>query len=363
MMVISEKISLIIPIYNVEKYLEKCLLSVANQEYENLEVILVNDGSTDSSREIAKKFTDANDHFKLINQKNRGRSGARNRGLKEASGKYVIFLDSDDFIDRQMISKLYQQITKHNADIAKCGYLMFENQTKKIKKFRIDMPKVTVIETGKDMMMTYLNGKIDMVVWNAIYRRGLFDKIRFPEGLEYEDHYITPEILSKAQKFVYTPEIYCYYRKRRGAITLESKPKDLHDKVRSLNRIYEVLVKMDLLEQASGLYSIYFYKLLKNYHNALVYIAPGKLKKGKLAVKSSIYDEAFDFAVESERLTEKEIRMIRLMKKSHYLYFIVQKWDILKSVFKESCSRNSTNRYPAPNEIPEKHINNLSMYA
>jgi glycosyltransferase involved in cell wall biosynthesis len=359
----SEKISLIIPIYNVEQYLEECLLSVANQDYDNLEVIMVNDGSTDSSPDIAGVFADTHDHFKLINQKNGGLSAARNRGLKEAAGRYLTFLDSDDFIDSQMVSKMYRLITENSADIAKCGFLMFDDQTKEAKRFKVDMPEFTVIDTRDDMMMAYMNCEIDMVVWNAIYKRELFDGVRFPEGLNYEDHYATPKILSNAEKFVYTPEIYCYYRKRNGSVTLDSKPKDLFDKVRSLNRIYEILNKMDLLERASGLYSRYFYRLLKDYHNAMIYKAPGKLKKGEFAAESSIKDEAFELAVASESLTENEKKLIRMMKRSHYLCFIVQKLDRLKTIFNAQHSTNDTNRYPVPDEIPNRHINNLLKYA
>ena len=118
----SEKISVIIPIYNAEEYLEKCLNSVLSQTYENLEIILVNDGSSDKSLEIIEKYKNLDKRIIVINKENGGVSSARNRGIEEATGKYIIFIDADDYIDKSMFEVLAEDLFKNNVDISMCGY-------------------------------------------------------------------------------------------------------------------------------------------------------------------------------------------------------------------------------------------------
>ena len=118
----SEKISVIVPVYNAEKYLEKCINSILNQTYSNLEIILVNDGSKDKSLELMEKFKNQDDRIFIINKENAGVSSARNRGIEVASGKYVIFIDADDYIEKNMFEVLKDDLFKNNVDISMCGY-------------------------------------------------------------------------------------------------------------------------------------------------------------------------------------------------------------------------------------------------
>ena len=117
----TPKISLIIPVYNVQEYIEKALQSVVNQTFKDFEVIIVNDGSKDQSVEIVKKFIRKYDNFRLINQENQGLSGARNTGLKEAKGEYIAFIDSDDFIENNFLEELYNLAVDNDADISYCN--------------------------------------------------------------------------------------------------------------------------------------------------------------------------------------------------------------------------------------------------
>ena len=117
-----EKISVVIPIYNAEEYLEKCLNSVLSQTYENLEIILVNDGSTDKSPEIIEKYRNQDNRIIVINKENGGVSSARNRGIEKASGKYIIFIDADDYIENNMFEVLADDLFKNNVDMSMCGY-------------------------------------------------------------------------------------------------------------------------------------------------------------------------------------------------------------------------------------------------
>ena len=115
-------ISIIIPAYNAEKYIEKCLQSIIYQEYKDFEVIIVNDGSTDNTKEICKKYADLDSRIRLISTENKGAGSARNTGLTEAQGRYISFIDADDFVSENYYSRMYKMIEEGNADIAECHY-------------------------------------------------------------------------------------------------------------------------------------------------------------------------------------------------------------------------------------------------
>lgn len=119
-----ELVSVIVPVYNVEKYLKKCVDSILSQSYQNIEVILINDGSLDGSGEICEAYAKKDERIKYITQNNSGLGKTRNRGIEEASGKYLLFVDSDDYIENTMIEKLYHNITESHADVVPVAYIM-----------------------------------------------------------------------------------------------------------------------------------------------------------------------------------------------------------------------------------------------
>ena len=118
----KEKITIVVPIYNAEKYLERCIKSILDQTYENLEIILVNDGSTDKSLEICEKFKAEDNRIIIINKENGGVSSARNKGIDAATGKFIIFIDADDYIEKEMFEVLEEDLFKNNVDISMCGF-------------------------------------------------------------------------------------------------------------------------------------------------------------------------------------------------------------------------------------------------
>ena len=123
----KDLISVVIPVYNTEKYLKECIDSVINQSYNNLEIILVDDGSTDNSLEICNKYADMDKRIKVIHKNNGGLSDARNVGIENANGKYITFVDSDDFIENDMYELLYNDVCENNAEIAGCDYYLFNS--------------------------------------------------------------------------------------------------------------------------------------------------------------------------------------------------------------------------------------------
>ncbi len=181
------KVSIIIPIYNAENHLDKCISSASRQTHEDIEIILVNDGSTDSSEKICRSFCDKNSRIRLINCENAGVSAARNKGLDIASGSLITFIDSDDYVESDYVEYLVNLITQSNSDIACCQHE--ENVT----------PSDSFLIKGTtECLKAYLaTNTIFPAVWGKIYRKELFDGIRFPEGKRFEDNYILFRLLDR----------------------------------------------------------------------------------------------------------------------------------------------------------------------
>ena len=213
-----EKISVIVPIYNVEKYLKQCLDSIINQTYKNLEIILVNDGSTDKSGSICEQYKCMDNRIKLINKNNGGLSDARNIGLLNATGEYISFIDSDDFISLNMYEVLYNNIIKSKSDIVWCDYNIYITNQMIQKHNLFPEQKEYVINHlfAKDLFNLY---HLEAFVWNRLYKREIFKNVRFPVGRRCEDGYIVIAILSKARKITVIPEALYFYRKREDSLS------------------------------------------------------------------------------------------------------------------------------------------------
>lgn len=212
----EDLISVIVPVYNVEEYLEKCINSIRNQTYNNLEIIIVNDGSTDSCADICKDLATRDHRIKLINQENKGLSCARNAGIDAAGGKYIGFVDSDDFISETMYENLYNSISRHQASIATCGRYIFKSDICE-KKYGWDKEQEFSNIMAFDNILKG-NG-MDVAAWDKLYKAELFDKIRFPEGEVHEDTAIIYRLLYESNLVVHTGTYEYYYRQRNGSIT------------------------------------------------------------------------------------------------------------------------------------------------
>lgn len=196
-------ISIVIPIYNVEPYLRRCVDSVLAQTYTDLEIILVDDGSPDGCGAICDEYAAKDTRIKVIHQKNRGLSGARNAGLELATGEYVAFLDSDDYVDTTMYEKLLKVLEENDADIAECGYRWVKPD---VTYDRENTGKVDIYTNLEALEKLYFGdqmfGGLSIVVWNKLYRARLLDDLCFAQGLNNEDVDFTPRALYKAGKIV-----------------------------------------------------------------------------------------------------------------------------------------------------------------
>lgn len=210
-------ISVIIPVYNVEAYLPQCLDSIINQTYRNLEIILVNDGSTDSSPQICEEYGAKDSRITLIHKTNGGLSEARNGGLKVATGAYVSFVDSDDLIALDFYDKMLNQLISHNVDIVECNYIKFdkESDVKNIASSDTAIPESYTVDSA---LISLMNEQLKQVVWNKLYKAELIDQIEFPVNKINEDEYWTYRVFGKAQKIVKIPDVLYYYRQQTESI-------------------------------------------------------------------------------------------------------------------------------------------------
>lgn len=214
------KVSIIVPVYNVDKYLRRCIESIMNQTLKEIEIILVDDGSTDKSSMICDEYAKLDNRIKIIHKANGGLSDARNKGLDMVRGKYIGFVDSDDFVSIDMFNHLYNNSI--NADIVSCEYIKFysddyRNFKKNSKK--IKMKEFNNVEALENYFGEYHDKReIQTVVWNKIYKKELFEDIRFPFGKLYEDGYVTYKLLYKSRKIVHLYEELYYYFQREDSL-------------------------------------------------------------------------------------------------------------------------------------------------
>ena len=213
-------ISIIVPIYNVEKYLEECINSILAQTYKELELILVDDGSTDHSGEICDKYASLDNRIRVFHQKNQGVSVARNNGLAFVHGEYMTFVDSDDYIAPDMVELLYNNMRAENAQISICGAWFAYRKRIKERQIRDVYLKMSPPEAlGK--MLDF--GYYDLSLWAKLYKTDLFQGFQFPPGIICEDMYVIPKVIAEADCVVYDSTPKYYYRQWQGSIT-KGKP-------------------------------------------------------------------------------------------------------------------------------------------
>lgn len=209
----SELISIIVPIYNVDRYLRRCIESIINQTYKNIEIILVDDGSSDSSPEICDKYKEKDSRIIVIHKENGGLSSARNAGLEVAKGTLIGFVDSDDYIASDMYEKLKANMDKYSSDISACQFCINYKYSKRVSIVCSEEK----IFRGKEKFdnLKYIKA----VAWNKLYKREIFRKIKYPDGKIYEDHLIICDVLNAAKKVSFINETLYYYTMRRSSIT------------------------------------------------------------------------------------------------------------------------------------------------
>lgn len=215
-------VSVIVPIYNVEEYLNECLDSIISQTYRHLEIILVDDGSTDCCGKICDEYAMLDSRIQVIHQSNRGLSAARNAGLDVAKGEYISFIDSDDYLDKHFITKLLGAFEGH-PEIGITACMIYRKDQDKITpnnaSWHVDCP---VVHSYEHCCEDAILGKMSVTVWNKLYRADLIDKLRFKEGRIVEDvlymYDLSLEVKKQRMSLLQIPDYLYYYRIRKGSI-------------------------------------------------------------------------------------------------------------------------------------------------
>lgn len=233
------KVSVIVPVYNVENYIEKCIDSLLGQTLEDIEIIIVNDGSTDNSKDKIMPYIEKfPNKIKYLEKQNGGLSSARNYGMPSATGEYIAFLDSDDYVEKDMYESMYNKAIEEKSDFVECDFI-WEYPNKK----RIDTGKI--YHGKKEMIIT-----ARVVAWNKLIRREIVEKnnIRFPEGLRYEDVEFFYKLVPHLEKVSFVKKPFIHYIQRSNSIvnTQNSRTKEIFT---VLNNVLEYYKENNLYEE------------------------------------------------------------------------------------------------------------------
>ena len=252
-------ISIIVPAYNVEKYLNRCIDGILAQTIDNFEVILIDDGSSDRTLEICNYYARLDMRINVLHQNNQGVSAARNAGLDLAKGDFISFIDADDYVYSDYLEKMYSMIEKYNAEMCICGYLHF---TGNIPKQECNNASVD-IKNGRQMcgyLYDYNISEKYVIPWAKLYRKNLFDKVRFPVGKIHEDQFVTYQVYYYCSKVVeLKDELYCYFTSP-GSITRGGFSIKRYDNVQALEEavhFYTERGDYDLAKQAEKLKKLF----------------------------------------------------------------------------------------------------------
>lgn len=216
---VNSLISIIVPIFRVEQYLRRCIESIINQTYKNLEIILVDDGSDDACPSICDEYSNKDKRIKVFHKKNGGLSDARNYGIDKSTGEYLVFIDSDDYINLTMIEKLYIELKNSNADISICPFF-YVDEKDNILSSNKELSKKGIF-TKEDIFLFFNVDSVSWILgvaWNKLYKREIFSDIRYPKGRLHEDDFVSFQIYDVANRIAIIDEKLYYYTQRNQSI-------------------------------------------------------------------------------------------------------------------------------------------------
>lgn len=236
-------ISVIVPVYKTQRYLEKCLDSILAQTYPDIEIVVVNDCSPDGSAEICREYANRHDNIKYVElERNVGLSGARNAGMEVATGELFGFVDSDDWIEPEAYETLYGLMERYGTKIASSLYYeVWKKGGEYVREKPRENDGFEYLDTAEKMHIYYI-GRRDIMVTNKLFERSLFDDVKFPEGKVYEDTYVSHRLMEKAGSSVVSDKYLFDFLRRRGSIT-HSMNIDAFDYIDNVVERYEILSK------------------------------------------------------------------------------------------------------------------------
>ena len=314
-------ISIVVPIYNVEKYLPKCIESILNQTYKNFELILVDDGAKDNCGKICDEYAQKDNRIIVIHKENGGLSSARNAGIDIAKGEYIGFVDSDDWIQSEMYEKLVYLIENYNADIAQCEFINAPYEDIKIQPEEEVIKTFTNIEGLNNL---YNDMYVSTVVaWNKLYKTSLFKEIRYPNGKIHEDEGTTYKLIFNAKKIVYTNQKYYYYRQTPNSITNAAFNKKRLNILDVFDEKIEYMSKINNADLYAKTLKWYFFKVINLYFECHKHLTDDKETIDIIERRAK---EAYSMYLGAKEKEAKWVVLFTIFKASPNLYkFIIDK--------------------------------------
>ena len=310
-------VSVVVPVYNIADYVERCVQSIISQTYTNLEILLIDDGSTDGSEMICDELSCRDNRIKVIHQQNQGIATTRNIGVEKSKGDYIAFIDGDDFIDKDMIELLYSEIRKSNADIAYCNYRVISPQSSEIRE---EGNSSILTFTGRDALLNLLLHKpyFDMFIWDGLYSKNVI--VPFIKGILYEDQVFSVESMLKSEKIIVcTAKKYNYVFRPSGLTHSSAIGRKIRDCGLATDYMKEAIIKTN----DSQIISAFYNRCLRNYVNLL-------------SLSTSASPE--DFAIVRENIDTYSLLVFSKSLKYYILHLILKiKYQFLyKIVFRFS---------------------------
>lgn len=264
-------ISVIVPVYKVEKYLNRCVDSILAQTFDRIEIILVNDGSPDKCGEVCDEYAKMDHRVTVVHQENEGLSSARNMGLMLSKGEYVAFVDSDDYIHPKMYEVLYKEARNNSSDIVICNYKdVYDNDQLENQIIDKELKAINFTNISALAQLYEKNGVQFVVACNKLYKRELFDNLEYEKGRLHEDEFIAHKLLYKSKKITYLPiELYYYLQRKEGIIRSEFSLKKLDavEAYRIRVDFFKTIKQKELVKKAEYSYVSllfnYYFKVLK----------------------------------------------------------------------------------------------------
>ena len=306
----APKVSVIVPIYNAEDYLGQCLDSILTQTLEDIEVICVDDGSTDDTSSILQTYAFLDSRLTIVKQKNKGVASARNLGLKKASGEYVVFLDADDFFENNMLEKMVTKAQEDNSDVVMCGYYIFDNAIKtKIQDFEIETKYLKKSPFKPEDLANDLLDISTYHAWNKLIKRELIEKkgISFDERVSFaEDQLFDCCILTAANKVSVVKECYVYWRINLPMQLSVFKGKHFQDTLKITSFLYDK-IKTQYGDKYLPAVCNRMKQLLKD---VLTFCTPEQKRKGLMQIRNELSSEILDKLFQNDSPTTPKVSII-----------------------------------------------------
>lgn len=333
----SQKVSIVVPIYKVEKYLRRCLDSILDQTYSNIELILVDDGSPDNCGRIADEYAKTDPRIKVMHKQNGGLSDARNYGMRYVTGKFTVFVDSDDWLSPRMIEELVDYIFVYNADIVQAAfYYAFDDHLLLEKRYGAQDDPPVILDNRSLMSELVRNNRVKNFAWGKLYRTDLIRDIPFEKGVLFEDVFWAYKVMHRVKRYVILNRPMCYYYQRSDSIVATYTPRSL-DILKGLKARHSFLQEyyQDLLDES---YQLILKTSLIHYNLLLVNRSKDKRglyrKEIQLYIKNNYHQ--LKKAVENDQQLRNQLFLFAIHPCLNVLYLIARK-ILGKLTLKQEC--------------------------